>query len=231
MGRNGGRNERCVLTVTLGTCGTFPAWSGAAGAADATQKENYFMSTNNNEIVEGLLKWWGARFGIVAGSRNANLYKLAAALNNYGIPQGEALEVCLQYVDPTGADPLTAQEITVTVASAYRRTEHGVKQWTRGTWRRSTPPPPVRRRLTAAQAQAVEDRLVESLLQHFQLVPVAQGIPDPTPSAPSAPVTTPAMVLTEAEIVMQRLTERNPAIHALIKELDLALSTAKLTKS
>lgn len=179
------------------------------------------MGTNNTAIVEGLLKWWNARFGIVAGSRNANLYKLAAALNNYGIPQGDALEVCLRYVDPTGADPLTALEITATVASAYRRTEHGVKEWTQGTRPRDYPPP--RRTLTDAQARAVEDRLVEVLRKQWQTVatPPASA---PTPPPPVAPI------LSDAEILLSRWAERNPAINALVDVLGLDLSRAKITK-
>ena len=122
------------------------------------------MSTPNAEIVDGLLKWWTARYGIVPGSRNANLYKLAAAFNNYGIAQAEALEVCLRYSDPTSADPLTAREITATVASAYRRTEHGVKHWTPGKKERPTPTPTPPRVLTDAQARANVDAVATSLM-------------------------------------------------------------------
>lgn len=140
------------------------------------------MSTPHTEIVEGLLRWWGARFGIVTGSRNANLYKLAAALNNYGIPQVAALDVCLRYVDPTGTDPLTAREITATVASAYRRTEHGVKEWAMGNQLRVSPP---RRTLSEEQARAVEDRLVEMLRKQWPTpAPLPGEAPTPAPPRP-----------------------------------------------
>lgn len=180
------------------------------------------MGTNNTAIVEGLLKWWNARFGIVAGSRNANLYKLAAALNNYGTPQGDALVVCLRYVDPTGADPLTAREITATVASAYRRTEHGVKEWTQGTRPRDYPPP--RRTLTDSQARAVEDRLVEVLRKQWQAVapptsapPVSAGLVHP--AAPNQ---------SDAEMLLARMSARNPAINTLVDALHLDLGAARL---
>ena len=179
------------------------------------------MGTNNPEIVEGLLKWWNTRFGIVAGSRNANLYKLAAAFNNYGIPQGDALEVCLRYVDTTGPDPLTAREITATVASAYRRTEHGVKEWTQGTRPRDYPPP--RPTLTDAQARAVEDRLVEVLRKQWQTV----AIPPPPPPASAPPP--PVPLLSDAEILLSRWAERNPAINTLVDLLDMDLSAANIT--
>jgi hypothetical protein len=182
------------------------------------------MGTNNNAIMEGLLKWWNARFGIVAGSRNANLYKLAAAFNTYGIPQVDALEVCLRYVDPSGADPLTAREITATVASAYRRTEHGVKEWTQGTRPRDFPPP--RRKLSEAQARAVEDRLVEVLRKQWQTVATPPPPPASTPPPPPPP---PVPLLSDAEILLSRWAERNPAINTLVDLLDLDLSAAKIT--
>lgn len=181
------------------------------------------MGTDNTAIVEGLLKWWNARFGIVAGSRNANLYKLAAALNNYGIPQRDALEVCLRFVDPSGADPLTAREITATVASAYRRTEHGVKEWTQGTPPRYYPPP--RRKLSEAQARAVEDRLVEVLRKQWQTV----ATPPPPPASTPPPPPPPVPLLSDAEILLSRWAERNPAINTLVDLLDLDLSAAKIT--
>ena len=130
------------------------------------------MDTHSAEIVEGLLKWWDARFGIVIGSRNANLYKLAAAFNNYGIPQLDALSVCLRFVDNTGQDPLTASEITNTVASAYRRTEHGVRSWKSAGSHRDFPKKPPPRVLSPTQARAVEDHMVGLLVRRFQPVPL-----------------------------------------------------------
>lgn len=180
------------------------------------------MSTPNT--VDGLLKWWNTRFGIVAGRRNANLYVLAAAFNNYGIPQAEAIEVCLRYVDHTGPDPLTAREITATVSSAYRRTEHGVRQWTQG--HRPTAPAPPRRTLSDAQARAVEDRLVEVLRRQWRTVPA----PPPPPIADPITTPTPSPPRHDAEVLVRRMADRNPAINPLVDMLALDLSTAKITK-
>lgn len=83
----------------------------------------------HQEAVAGLLKWWHRRWGIVPGARNANVYKLAAAFTTYGIPYSTALAECLRFVDLDSPDPFTASEIQRTVESAYKRTEHGVKQW------------------------------------------------------------------------------------------------------
>jgi hypothetical protein len=181
------------------------------------------MSTPNNEIVDGLLKWWNNRFGIVSGSRNANIYKLAAAFNNYGIPQGEALEVCLRYVDTSGPDPLTAREITAAVSSAYRRTEHGVKEWTKGSGQRHYPPPPPRRKLSDAQARAVEDRLVDVFRRQWHTVA--------TPPPIASPITAPPIEhrRPDAEMLVSQWAGRNPAINTLVDVLGLDLSTAKIT--
>lgn len=97
----------------------------------------------HGEAIEGLLKWWHRRFGIVKGARNANVYRLAAAFNAYGIPKEYALAVCLGFEDLSGPDPFTAREITATVASAYQRTPHATKQWTpRRTEHQPAPPIP-----------------------------------------------------------------------------------------
>jgi hypothetical protein len=175
--------------------------------------------------VDGLLKWWTARYGIVPGSRNANLYKLAAAFNNYGIAQAEALEVCLRYSDPTSADPLTAREITATVASAYRRTEHGVKHWTPGKKERPTPTPTPPRVLTDAQARAIEDRLVAMMQSRWPTV----NAPTPLPIANPA-VIAPSKALSAAECLMQRIAERNPAINTFVASVDLDMSVARIIR-
>lgn len=175
--------------------------------------------------VDGLLKWWNDRFGIVSGHRNANIYVLAAAFNNYGVPPAEALEVCLRYVDLTGPDPLTAREITATVSSAYRRTEHGVKQWTQGT--RPMAPAPPRRTLSDVQARAVEDRLVEVLRRQWGTVP-APSLP---PIAVPIPTLPPSPPRHDAESLVRRMAERNPAINTLVDVLDLDLSAAKITNT
>ncbi len=78
----------------------------------------------------GLLKWWHRRFGLVQGQRNANVYKLAAAFNAYGVPKEHALAVCAGFVDLRGPDPFTAGEIAQAVESAYKRIPHGTKRWT-----------------------------------------------------------------------------------------------------
>ncbi|MBZ0205925.1 MAG: primase C-terminal domain-containing protein [Flavobacteriales bacterium] len=182
------------------------------------------MTPDTNLIVDGLLRWWQRRFPMAHGQRNANLYKLAAALNNYGIPYTDALAVCLRYADPTGPDPFTAREITATVASAYRRTEHGVKEWTQGTRPRRYPPPP-RRTLSAAQAQALEDRLVDVYRDRWPVVSIPQPVEVAKPSPPPPP---PPPILSRAEVAVKRMAQRNPAINSFVNLLDLDLSRAQV---
>jgi hypothetical protein len=131
----------------------------------------------HREAIEGLLKWWHRCFGIVRGARNANLYKLAAAFNSYGIPFSDALTVCLRFEDLSGPDPFTGREITATVESAYRRTEHGTKSWTpRRSTSASLPPVPQDRVQAFVQRHHLE-HFVEAMdldLDRARIIPGAK---------------------------------------------------------
>jgi hypothetical protein len=59
----------------------------------------------------------------------------------------------------------------------------------------------------------------------YLLRPVADATHTVNPS-----VDIPAMILNDAEILVRRMAERNPAINTLVDVLDLDLSTAKITK-
>jgi len=177
------------------------------------------MSTNSdiNATIDGLLKWWHRRFGPVLGQRNANTYILAAALDNYGIPYPDALATCLRYVDTDPSAPFTAAEVTDIVVSAYRRTEHGVRQWQSG----GSPQPVTRassstpRRSTDEQHAAIVERIAAKLRQ--RIAPQATAItpqPAPQPEQPTSP--------------LERMLAKFPAITLLAKELDLDLSRANV---
>jgi hypothetical protein len=58
----------------------------------------------------------------------------------------------------------------------------------------------------------------------YLLRPVADATPTVNP-----PVDIPAMILSDAEILLSRWAERNPAINTLVDVLDLDLSAAKIT--
>lgn len=78
---------------------------------------------SDNRIIEKLLKWWNAKFGMVEGSKNNNLYILACSLNEFGINNSEAENVLMQF-DSGGKE----NEIKKILKSAYSKTsQHGSK--------------------------------------------------------------------------------------------------------
>jgi len=82
--------------------------------------------TDDNKIVDILLKWWTKKFGMVDGERNMNLYKLAMAFNDFGVNKSLASHIMRDFEQPD----FKMVEITRTIDSAYRRTENfGIKQY------------------------------------------------------------------------------------------------------
>jgi len=53
--------------------------------------------TNENKIVDILVKWWTSKYGMVDGERNHNVYILAAAFNDYGINKSLAEYIIGQF--------------------------------------------------------------------------------------------------------------------------------------
>ena len=76
--------------------------------------------TDENKIVDILVKWWTDKYPMVEGQRNANVYILAAAFNDYGINQSLAGYVLNQYA----TQDFNHSEIQRTIDSAYQRTEN-----------------------------------------------------------------------------------------------------------
>ena len=74
--------------------------------------------TDENKIVDILLKWWTKKYPMVEGQRNQNCYVLAMALNDFGINKSLASFVLNQYAD----DSFTQTEINRTIQSAYQNT-------------------------------------------------------------------------------------------------------------
>jgi len=177
------------------------------------------------EDIEGILRRWERYYSMLPGHRNNSIFKLAIDYNTYGISYAEALDVCLRYVDLSGKDHFTDREITTAVKSAYRRTEHGVKQWTPGKITRPVPP---RRVLSKAQAQAVEDRLVEAMRERWQSVCITAP-PEPTaPIEDQPPTRNMASIPSDAEIILQEITEQNPSLLTLMEVLDIDQQKARI---
>jgi len=75
--------------------------------------------TDENKIVEILVKWWTKKFPMIEGQRNHNCYILSAALNEYGINKSLAVYIMSGY---TGSE-FTESEANATIDSAYSSTE------------------------------------------------------------------------------------------------------------
>jgi hypothetical protein len=87
------------------------------------QRDLTIKLDNDNEVIRRLLVWWNKDFGMVDGVKNNNLFVLCAALNEYGIPESEALYTAINLA---GSDKET--EVTLIVKSAYSNTTaHGIK--------------------------------------------------------------------------------------------------------
>ena len=79
---------------------------------------------SENQIVQNLMKWFDANFTMSKGNRNANLFKLAAAFNDFGVNKNEAERILTGYA----ADNFTIREIESIIKSAYNNvSNHGTK--------------------------------------------------------------------------------------------------------
>lgn len=80
--------------------------------------------TNENTIVNRLMKWWEREWGLVEGERNQNVFKLAAAFNDFGVSKSLAEYVIGQM--ESSSFPMS--EIKTTINSAYKQVDkHGTK--------------------------------------------------------------------------------------------------------
>lgn len=76
--------------------------------------------TDENKIVEILVKWWTTKYPMNEGQRNHNAYVLAMAFNDFGINKSLASYVLNQYA--TNDFPI--REISITIDSAYKNTSN-----------------------------------------------------------------------------------------------------------
>ncbi len=79
--------------------------------------------SSTNKIVDNLLTWWKKKYSMVKGQRNNNLFKLAAAFNNFGISKSDAEHEFLKF-----NDYISDKEILSIVNSAYKKvSDFGIK--------------------------------------------------------------------------------------------------------
>ena len=76
--------------------------------------------TDENKIVEILVKWWTKRYPMAEGQRNHNVYILAMAFNDFGISKSLASFICNQYESKS----FPKNEIETTINSAYGKTQN-----------------------------------------------------------------------------------------------------------
>ena len=71
--------------------------------------------TDENKIVEILVKWWQKKYPMVEGSRNNNVFVLASAFNDFGVNQTLALYILSSFETSS----FKKDEIERTITSAY----------------------------------------------------------------------------------------------------------------
>jgi len=95
-------------------------------AVDKMTDKPVIPITDDNKIIDILVKWWTKNYPMVEGQRNNNAFVLAAALNEYGINKSLAEYVLMNY----SSSGFTQSEIKTTVESAYRNVmSHGTKYY------------------------------------------------------------------------------------------------------
>ena len=82
--------------------------------------------TDENKIVEILVKWWEKKYPMSEGQRNQNCFVLAMAFNDYGIAKSLAGYILNRYI----GNGFSQAEISRTIDSAYSNTaNHGTKYY------------------------------------------------------------------------------------------------------
>lgn len=76
--------------------------------------------TDENKVVEILVKWWEKKYPMSEGQRNQNTFILAMAFNDYGINKSLASYVLNSYANET----FSLAEISRTIDSAYANTQN-----------------------------------------------------------------------------------------------------------
>tara|TARA_R110001606_G_scaffold263857_1_gene412477 strand:- start:58 stop:2445 length:2388 start_codon:yes stop_codon:yes gene_type:complete len=85
---------------------------------DASSIHKSLPITDENKIIEILMKWWEKKYPMSEGQRNQNAYILAMAFNDYGIPKTTSAYILNQYAN----EGFTVSELQTTIDSAYSNT-------------------------------------------------------------------------------------------------------------
>lgn len=122
--------------------------------------------TNENKIVDILLKWWTGKYGMVDGERNHNVYILASAFNDYGINKTLAEYIIGQFEQPD----FTMAEIKTTINSAYSNTHKFGTKYYEDTARVSELKKKLKSGLNIkdvkAQMQDIDDNIIDAIISN-----------------------------------------------------------------
>lgn len=126
--------------------------------------------TDENKIVEILVKWWENKYPMNEGQRNQNCYILAMAFNDFGINKSLASYVLNQFA----SESFTVREIATTIDSAYRHTANfGTKYYEdeervnsiRAKLRRGVPRNEIREQLQQSQ---LDEQTIDAVLDKVE---------------------------------------------------------------
>lgn len=126
--------------------------------------------TDENKIVEILIRWWHKKYPMDEGQRNQNAYILSMALNDFGVNKSLATHILMQYA----SDTFAPSEIKLTIESAFRNTQNfGTKYYEdeerinqiRAKLRRGVPKKEIRYQL---QDSNLDSDVIESVLSKVE---------------------------------------------------------------
>jgi hypothetical protein len=127
--------------------------------------------TDENKIVDILVKWWTKKYPMVEGQRNHNVFILASAFNEFGVNKSLASYILNQYA----SEDFNVSEISRTIDSAYSKTQNfGTKYYEdeerinniREKLRRGVPKNEIRGQLSDSQ---IDLDVIDSVIDRVEL--------------------------------------------------------------
>ena len=127
--------------------------------------------TDENKIVEILMKWWERKYGFKPGERNNNVYVLASAFNDFGITQNLAGYVMKSFI----CKDFSQSELTRTIKSAYSQTQNFATKYYEDDDMVSTVKQKMRRGMSKTEIKNtienhtdVDDVIIDNVLRRFE---------------------------------------------------------------
>ena len=127
--------------------------------------------TDENKIVEILMKWWERKYGFKSGERNNNVYILASAFNDFGVTQTLAEYVMSPY---TSSD-FTTGELKRTIKSAYAQKQNFGTKYYEDEERVNSVKSKMRRGLSNSEIKntledetSIDDVVIDNVLRRFE---------------------------------------------------------------